>query len=162
MRQAYDYWQDQPGNYFPSSYTFTHNEHPCINPILATNHHWSLSWLRSSSLYSRSNSNHNLREAFSWSQLAIQPTKQPKAACQTTLVPRSHKFPVHSTLSPLQRNKTSWPSEGTTKYQQHTTICTCWSWWIPNSLICFKLGHQQVVHNPSSMQAFYYLTFNIE
>ena len=31
MRQAYDYWQDQPGNYFPAAEVeFTHRKHPLL------------------------------------------------------------------------------------------------------------------------------------
>jgi hypothetical protein len=68
-----------------------------IHPILAISHHWSLSWLGVCPLIDE-----QFRllppEAFSW----LKPTKQLKAICQTTLVPRSHKLLVHVILSPLE------------------------------------------------------------
>ena len=160
MRQAYDYWQDQPGNYFPSKYTSTPNERTVLIPYTCHQPSLVTFLVRSSSLIQRAIPT-TTSEMHSAGPKLTNLLSNPKLACQTTLVPRSHKFLAHSTLSPLQCNKLSWHSQGTTKHQHPTKICTRWSRWFPESLICFGLGHRQVVHNPSSMQAFYYLTFHL-
>ena len=86
MRQAYDYWQDQPGNYFPSKYTSALNERTVLIPNTCHQPSPVTFLVRSSSLIQRAIPTTTSRDAFSWSK-TDQPTKQPKAACQTTPSP---------------------------------------------------------------------------
>jgi len=82
----------------------------------------------------------------------VQPTKQLRSICQTTLIPRSHKFLVHVILS-LLKNATKCHS------LQRELPMTNIAWKCPLIMadsqlaICFWLGHRQEVHNASSMQA---------
>ena len=129
MRQAYDYWQDQPGNYFPSL-------HPrgCNCLILVGK--------------PRSQSGvHHLKVERS----ECDPVKFSSfAALLTTLsqlsnhlVPRSHKFQAHFNLS--QKQQKSWPSKRTTNDQQyqyrHRTVKAD-----SQVIKCSRFSYQQVIH----------------
>jgi hypothetical protein len=129
LRQAYDYWQDQPGNYFPDAPPKRRKR-----PVLAT---------FDSRFPGREFSLDDRRLGHSSSRLSAQErTCVPKPAAEPPCSPVSH---ISSTLLPVAaKRQRSWPSERTTNNRHSVERRTVAA--DSRVVSCNRFSYQQVIH----------------
>jgi hypothetical protein len=142
LRQAYDYWQDQPGNYFPKP------ERGGLNTkVIASSRELSLGW-----------------EFIVQGPITVSVRPQTRVCVPprggvhtsrapddlTTLFPRSHKSQTHFSASSGGRG--SWPSMRTTSEWHHLKDAHGHGG-SPSGYLTDRFSHRQAIHNPLSSHA---------
>jgi hypothetical protein len=141
LRQAYDYWQDQPGNYFPR---LAVKEQQQATKYSAAKGHLSLQEFISDSNYFQPLVENPVRK-----QLLMFPRLQ----IENRLVPRSHIIQTHCFLLLQQKLRSSGRTTCNQQNKESHDFLFTKSRWILKCTKCNKLSHQQVVHIPHSLQA---------